>query len=264
MVRTLMKHEFVRTRSALALIGVIPLLLVLVGWALGSLSAPVGALTFGLGIVSAFALPLVVQLYLAVDLYKSTFGRRGYLTHTLPVEGRTLVLTKTLHMLLVCLATLLWSVLLLVLSGWSGETMHAWRVDDILEPLRWLWAERPGFVAFGLCTVVGLYLVSMTYYVFAVTVGSEAWINRHGGIGPVVTFVILYAATQVLGMLAFLIPPNYNLTDGSIDWSLPITHMVGDPEDAFLPISMFLIGYVIGAVLIWRSVVSVTRKLELR
>ena len=48
--------------------------------------------------------PLVIGVQVAAEYWSSMYGRRGYLTMTLPVRGRALYLAKALYALLVGLA----------------------------------------------------------------------------------------------------------------------------------------------------------------
>lgn len=97
MVGKLMKYEFLRTRYPLALAAGIGLAICALAYLLALLAPVVAMVPFVVGFVMGLIFTFAVQIYLAVDFYRSSFGRRGYFTHSLPVTGTMLVLTKLGH-----------------------------------------------------------------------------------------------------------------------------------------------------------------------
>ena len=86
----LLKHEFLRTKGMLAVVAGAAFLLALAGTLLAATGVPVLA-SVGLVVALAAVLGLVpaAQLALAVAYWRSSYGRTGYLTQTLPVRGST-------------------------------------------------------------------------------------------------------------------------------------------------------------------------------
>ena len=271
MITMLFKHEFLRTWK---------LVLVAIGGgaviaALGALGAlwfpgPVGALTGVLGILVASVLPWAVTLGLGVDFYRSTYAKTGYLTAALPVKGSTIYGVKLAYAYLVTLLSLLVAVPLAAfaiaaLLGLSGELTfaEAWagigEVGDVFVALPfWLQA----------CVVLLVLLFplsSLAQYWFAVTVGSESWINRLGLGGVVLTWFGYYVAAQVVAVVAVFIPPYLDITDPSD------VHVFANPMLLFseyseggVPVMAVVVGLVLAIAAIWGGKVSYDRRLELR
>ena len=89
MIGTLLKHEVIRTRGFLLTIAAAGLGLAAVGSALAITGWPVLS-QFGLvlGAVGAFGLLPAMQLALAVDYWRSGYGRIGYFTQSFTEYGR--------------------------------------------------------------------------------------------------------------------------------------------------------------------------------
>ena len=264
MVGKLIKYEFLRTRAPLALAGAIGLAICAVGYVLALVAPVVAIVPFVVGFTMGIIFTFAVQIYLAVDFYRSSFGRRGYFTHTLPIKGTTLVLTKLGYALIATAAAMVWSVVLLLVSLASAVELGMITYAEFWAGFRDLFGAGNLFLTFMILNVVALILVTIVQYFFAVAVGSEAWINKAGGMGPVVTFLIVYVAIQLLALLALLIPPSYNPLSEAWSWSVPLIDMIRNPDNVGIPISAFWITYVLSGLLLWRTVVSVNKKLELR
>lgn len=264
MVGKLLKYEFIRTRSAIALSGLGVLLVGLVGYGLSFVSPTVATFPFFLGFFLAVVFTFGIQIYLAVEFYRSSFGRRGYLTHALPVKPSTLVLTKLLYALIVCVVALAWSVGVLMISLLTAEKLGIVSWDQFWVMFDAAVGQVPWMVGFLVANVVLTVLVTMTQYYFSVAFGSESWISKAGGLGPVLVFVLSYVAFQFVALLALVIPPSVSPFTGNWSWGLPIAEMLQDSETAGVPISVVWIALLVAVFFVWRTVVSVSRKLELR
>lgn len=264
MVGKLMRHEFLRTRAALGLAGAIALLICGVAYALALISPVVAMVPFGIAFVISLMFTFGIQIFLAVDFYRSSYGRRGYFTHTLPVKGSTLVWAKLGYAMLASVAAVAWALVLLLVCLATAVELQLVTYEAFWAGFRETFGNTPWFVWFLVLNFLALLISTIVQYYFSAAVGSEAWINRAGAMGPVVTFIIVYAAFQVVAMLAFLIPPSYQPLTETWTWSLPLLDMLEDPDRMGIPMSVFWISYAASAVLIWRTVVSVGRKLELR
>lgn len=264
MVGKLMKYEFLRTRAPLAVGALVAIGLGLIAWGMSYISPMVAMVPLVVGMIVAFALPFATQLFLAIHLYRSTFGRRGYLEHAIPVKASTMLLTKFLYAFLVSVVSLLVSVGVLWLVGLADRNINGSALDELVQGVRLMASEMPwapwAFAIFGLLTLFAY----MAQFYFAVTVGSEAWINKLGAMGPVVAMVVLYLVMQVVGLVGMLIPPLfYPLTNG-FGWDIPLMYYVQNPEAAAIPVVGILLPSIVSAFLLWRAVVSVNKKLELR
>lgn len=116
-----------------------------------------------------------------------------------------------------------------------------------------------------------LYLVQsiITYY-FCVTLGSEAWINKLGGAGPILVWVGFYVVMQIVALISLLLPGTLVFTGTGFAWSWDsffsplFAGMEMDPDTAGFPVMTILVIVLMLAVLVWRSYVSVSRKIDLR
>lgn len=267
MVGKLLKHEFLRTRGPLLMAGAIAAVICLAAYGLAHISPFLANVPFFAGFAVAVVFTFGIQLYLAVDFYRSSFGRRGYFTHTLPVKGSTLVLTKVVYALLVTTVALLFSAGLLIICLLTADVLGIVGWDTFWVGLREVFGYADWFVWFMLISIAGVIIATVVQYYFAVAVGSEAWINRSGWLGPVVVFLIVYVVMQIVSLLAFVIPPSYDPILQEFSWQMPIVDLLQAESTsgyAGIPVSAFALTYVVCAVLVWRTVVSVSRKLELR
>ena len=123
MVSTLIKHEFLRTRTWLGLVFGVATLLTLMGtlmaytpWAL------VQGLGFIVSVVVVGAFFTVVQLALAYDYWRSSYSRTGYFTQSLPVKGSTIYGAKFLWGSIVTVVALIILVQVVqVLGDWLAK-----------------------------------------------------------------------------------------------------------------------------------------------
>lgn len=264
MVGKLMKHEWRRTRGILGIATLIAVGIGAIAW-IGSMISPiVFAPAFMVGVLVASLLPFATQIYLATHLYQTTYGRRGYFEHAIPVKGSTLLLTKYLYAVLVSLFSLALTALLVLLlhlgeRNVGGSTVagfgQAWEFLGQWSP----WAQ-PLVVIFGLLTILSY----LAHFYFSVTVGSEARFNKLGVMGPVLMFVIVDVVLQVVSFIGLFLPPGYNLQRGDWDWGIPFISLLNDNELGSLPMMSAVLTFIVSGVLLWRAVVSVNKKLELR
>lgn len=210
---TLLKHEFFRTRDMLALVAGVAVLLALAGTLLAATGVPVLA-SVGLvvGLAAVFGLVPAAQLMLTVAYWRSSYGRTGYLTQTLPVKGSRIYWAKLLWAWLVSLAGVAVSVGIvlaaapLVSRGTGGQS------DAMLTAIREGWATLnevtgPLGVAAAIVAMLAMVLIWPTQYFFAASIGSQAPLNRMGVGGSVLVWVALYLTVQVLTFASFAAIP---------------------------------------------------------
>jgi len=272
MITTLMKHEWLRTRGLLGTIGAIALLLVTAGTALTATGWP-GISTIGMlmVVVPLFALIPATQLALTVHYWQSSYSRTGYFTQSLPVRGSTIYAAKLLWALLVSLAGLLAILGLLaavwpVLAGQLGAERNPFAVVQQLWSSYAEVASTPLLIV-GILLFVGMVLIWPIQYFFAASVGSETPLNRLGLGGPVVVFLGLYLATQVLTFLGMAaLPWGIGMADGQLGvvrWAVFEEMAAGSAanEDimpiGFVPVILLVtLVCLVRTVLSWRSRVS--------
>lgn len=210
MVTKLIKHEFLRTRSALALIfgaaAATVALSALVVWLQWPFITTLGSVT---GMFAAIAVFPGAQFYLAYDYWKSSYSGSGYLTQTLPVAGGTIYRAKLLwggivSLVAVLVVAILGMLFALASADFLGTTPGAlwngvWEtIGTAISTMPW-WASL-GIIVFGLICVV-TWLIQLQW---AISVGSQEPMNRFGFGGVVLAFIALYFAQQVLFMVSIL------------------------------------------------------------
>ncbi|WP_297752133.1 hypothetical protein [uncultured Tessaracoccus sp.] len=264
MVGTVLKYEFIRTKWAIALGWGFTLLLALISYGAAHISGVVAGVPIVLGIIAVAALPFAVQLYLGIHLYRSTFGRRGYFELTVPVKNSTLIATKFLWASLVSLISLVVSAVALWLVGKADAVLGGSALEIATRAVSDALSDRPDWGVIAL--VVGLltYLSMLAQIYFAVVIGSEAWINKSGGFGPVIVYIIVYVAMQLIGLVLLLIPPTYDFIGRTWYWTPPLFTDTSADDAASLPVLLILGSILLSAVMLWQALVSVQRRLELR
>ncbi|MDX2355932.1 hypothetical protein [Dietzia sp. PP-33] len=212
MTTTLLKHEWLRTRGQLAnlfgliaLVGVLGSLLAAAGWPLLS------QLGLALGMLAAVVAVPAVQLAMAADYWRSGYGRTGYFTHSIPVRGSRIFWVKLAWAMIVSLAAIVLTAVLALLAWWaaareSGLPSPSWSVFS--DAWSTVTAVAPAWmIVCGLLLGLGSFLVWPVYYYFSVSLGHERRLAGLGAGGPVVVFVLVYVATQVLSLVGMIVLP---------------------------------------------------------
>lgn len=273
MIAALLKHEWLRTRSLLGSIGAVAVLLVAAGTALTATGWP-GISLVGMLMVMAPLAALVpaTQIALAVHYWQSSYSRTGYFTQSLPLSGVTIYAAKLAWALLVSLLAVLATAGLLmaawpVLAGQLGGERNPFSL------IRQMWeagtavTSTPVLIA-GILLFVGLILIWPIQYFFAASVGSETPLNRLGLGGPVVVFLALYLASQVLVFLGMAaLPWGLTVVDGQLGiehWSVFAEIAAGDASrDDIMPVGFVPMLLLIGVVCLLRTVHSWRRRISL-
>ncbi|GEK80432.1 hypothetical protein [Agrococcus baldri] len=274
MTATLLKHEVLRTRGFLLTIAGAALGLAAVGSALAVTGWPVLA-PFGLvlGAIGAFGLLPAMQLALAVDYWRSGYGRIGYFTQTLPVRGSRIfgarIVWAAVVVLLGLIATLaIWFLVMLAaavtLFGLTPGTL----LQQIGEVLGAAYAAAPWLVAVGApLTLLLLYGYNTVTYYAAASIGSERWLQRLGWGGPVLTWFVLSTAVQLVLLLGILaIPFGLGVTDAGEFGFVPadlLAAMIADTELQLMPIGFVPALVVVIPLLLWRTAHSWNHRVAL-
>lgn len=271
MIATLFKHEFKRTGRWLGLIALLMMLVVgvfLAGAFL--LPSPLNSVVAFFGLIVALGAPMIVQLLLGLDFYRSTFSKTGYFTMTLPVKGATIFWVKFGYASLVAILFYLLGAGLAVVAGlgvakaFVGSTRGYWEtlregVDALLDfAPAWL-------IALVILIVVLLPIAGLAHYFFAAAYGSESRFNRMGFGGVVLVWFIYYVVSQLVTLVGMLIPLNILIDGDGARWmpnSLDL--FTTTSTDGVLPLGAFVAMYLLAAVAIWRTKVSLDKKVELR
>lgn len=267
----IVKHEWFRTKSMLGGIVGIAALLVLASAVLTATGWPLLS-TFGLmvGVIATIGLVPALQLALTVDHYRSSFGRPGYFTHTLPIRGSRIYLAKLAWVLIVTLVGLLISLAFGAIT-WMGSAIAAGTQLNPLVVVRDAWISiadvTPAWVpVLGIAGVLLLILSWPVTYYFAVAVGSEQRFHRFGSAGPVLVYVALYLVNQVLMVVSIVAIPLAIGMDGNRLGIIPVNllnDLVEGSSSDVMPIGMILPLVLVTAFCLWRSIRSWNRKVSL-
>ncbi|WP_194860800.1 hypothetical protein [Dietzia sp. SYD-A1] len=274
MTLTLLKHEWLRTRGALGttlgmitLIGVLGSLLGAAGWPLLS--------QFGmaLGVLAAIVAVPAVQLTLAADYWRTGYGRTGYFTHSIPVRGSTIFWVRLAWAMIASLAALVLTAGLALLAWWaaglqSGITSPSSSVlSDIWTTVTT--AAPPWMIAAGLIVGLSSFLIWPVYYYFAVSVGHERRLAALGAGGPVVVFVVIYVATQVLSLLAMIALPFGVAMGAGNTLEFVRVDILGElaagaaAQNDVMPVGFLAASAVLAVYCLWRTARSWDRKVAL-
>ena len=229
-----------------------------------------------IGIVAALAALPAALVMLAVDYWRTMYGREGYFTMIIPVRGRALYWTKLLHALIVSLAAVvvtliglfMWEVANSIAAGAQlGEQLAGWRemvLNSIGGPMLWF--------------LVGALAAQLLFVLVAgatvLSVGAEERFSSLGGGAPIILGIGLYFFMQVLSVLAMMfVPIGLQITGadaGSIVWNGMFTEIVealregpDAPEPTLIGIGFLPLLIVMGALLAWKGVHSIERRTSL-
>lgn len=271
---TLLKHEVIRTRGFLLTIAGAGLGLGALGSALAITGWPVLS-QFGLvlGAIGAFGLLPAMQLALAVDYWRSGYGRIGYFTQTLPLRGSRIYGAKLawagVVVLLGLLATLaVWFLVMLA----SAQTMFGMAPGALLaligEVLSAAFEAAPWLVALGApLTLLLLYGFNTVTYYAAASLGSERWLQRLSWGGPVVVWFVLSTAVQIVLFIGILAIPFGLGVNAAGDFGFVPADLLGamidDTELQLMPIGFVPALLVVVPLMIWRTVHSWNHKVAL-
>ncbi|WP_010541307.1 hypothetical protein [Dietzia alimentaria] len=274
MTTTLLKHEWLRTRGALGMFFGITMLVGILGSLLGAAGwSALSILGLLLGFLAVAVLVPGAQLLLAADYWRSSYGRTGYFTQSIPVRGSTIFQAKLIWTTLVSLV----AVVLTGLAGW----LLWWAASFTAE------IPRPTFVAIGdALTYVGdvtpawmivvgaiLLLVSLVmavvYYYFAVSIGHESKLASLGWGGPIIVYVVVYFCTQVLSLVGMIVLPFGIGVKGDqlglVHFNVLAEMSAGaNANNEVMPVGFIAVLLVVGVFCLWRTARSWDRKVALR
>lgn len=261
--RTLLKHEWLRTRGPLAtLVGVIALVGVL-GSLLGASGWPLlSGLGTALGFLAAVVAVPAVQLVLAADYWRSSYGRTGYFTHSIPVRGSRIYWAKLVWAMIASVAAVLLTGVLALLGWWavarnSGATGPSWSV--LSDTWAAVSAAAPAWmIVAGLVVGLAWFLIWPVFYYFSVSIGHERRLAGLGAGGPVVVFVLVYIAMQVLFLLGMIAIP-VGVATGAVPVEFVRFDLLSelgagpDASNDVMPVGFIAAMVVLAAFCLWRT-----------
>lgn len=207
MIRKLIKHEALRTGpKAGTILGIFTLVVLLCGvfarFNFPMISAFVGQVGT-IAIVSAWP---VINVLLAIDFWRTSWGRVGYLTHSLPVKGSTILWVR-----------LLWGAACQVIA-------FAWTALALLGSM---YLSNPSFQGGNLPingTVLLLFVGALfigwfwlVQFYFAVTIGNGPRLAALGAAGPIITWVVVSVVFAIVAcIMILLVPLGLDLAGGDV------------------------------------------------
>lgn len=274
MIGKLFAHEVRSTRKTLLVTVGIMLLIAALAVGLGALKVPVlGVLGFVFGGILIASITPVVLVLLAENYWRTMYGREGYFTMTLPVQGRALFTAKVLYgVVATCIALALTGLALVgltvVLSLMAGNAPLA-GVNEIVSqagaPMVWFFVLML-LVQFAFAVVTGAAIMS---------IGAEGRFNHLGFGAPVLGYVLLYVVMQVLGLAAMLFLPfgiimlgpdaGTIVAQGMLkDFLASIADPSGNTAPQVLGLGIVPLSIVVAAFFAWWGARSVERHTSLR
>ncbi|MGO1873956.1 MAG: hypothetical protein ACTH0R_07515 [Canibacter sp.] len=250
MIGTILKHEFLRTIKPMLIIVGIMTLLILLGASAGLIMSQLGIAFAAMGLV---ILPTVIQWYLGIDFYISSYAGSGAtLTHTLPISGRMLYWSKLLYALIVSLV--FWVVIIGILWLIVAVGVNEPELNGFFTTL----FTTPGYlVFFGLVALLGFASIPITLF-FSAVIGSGGWARRLGVGGPVIVYAAVYIATQLVAVAVMWLPPGVDLETGKFTSQVNILE-----TDATVPLSVFFLQLVAMVVMVLWAARDMNKKVQL-
>lgn len=274
MITKLLKHEFLRTWKPIAIAAGACTLIVLAAVMFINLHIPfLSELLFALAFIAVIVLVPGTQVMLAIDHYRTSFGKQAYLTHSLPVAGGKI---HTAKFLWACLVSFVMAAVALVLLSALWPTLAAedpglpatlWAgLDTVRAAITQLW---PLWLQIAVSLTAAIMLIAIPTAVYcALAVGSEARLRRFGMGGVVLAFVALYVVQQIVYAIAiFAVPWGIGLTaESGMAQVIPVNYLTAATSDAdpqAFPLGIFAAAVILFVAMVWRTHHSWQRKISL-
>lgn len=274
MKRALFVHEYLRTRGFLAALFAGSLALVLAGSLL--MATPVPLLQVGgsiLCVVTVFVFLPAVTIDLAVDYWRSGYGRGGYLTHSVPARGSTVYGVRLAYGAVVVLVAMVANLLLAAPPVLVTAAEQAPEGVGVLEFIaQGMKATQPpltpGLIALAAAFIFVAAFGYLVLFYFAASYGSEERLGRLGVGGPIVVWLAVYVVVQIACVVGIaLIPLGADYVDGAFtvitrDWFTVMFE--NDQQVSGAPLGFVPVLVVAALWQIWRTAHSWNHKVSLR
>ena len=216
MLKKLIKHEWRATwKVPTALIGLNLFCAVAAGatfalpiWESEWIGLPIsGMMVIMLFYFAMIGSSLGISIYMAVRYYKNMFTDEGYLTHTLPVTARQLLLTKVINMSMwsllsmaaVLLGIFIFVVMLIGFLAPDGVTL-AMLAEEIIVTL-----NEPAMRGWQLCAVIILFFLFISAFSGALmvigSVNIGQLVRKHRILGAVGAYFGIYTVVQIIATI---------------------------------------------------------------
>lgn len=273
---TLFRYEWLRTRGMLAVLTGLAAMAVLACTALILADWTVfSTLASGISILVVMAFTPVMQIALAVDYWRSSYGGTGYLTQTLPVKGGRILSVKLLWTVLVTTVSLLVSIVFAAVL-YAGFAAGDEQIMGLWDSLREIWratgdSEVPAWMLVGGLVLGYLaYLTAPVTYYFSISLGKERWLQTLGAGGPVLVFIVLGMVSQVVALIGLFAIP-LGIRGDEAGWSFGnyslLDEVTRDPgmvsTSAQMPLGFVVPMAALMLLCLWRTYHSWNRRIEL-
>lgn len=269
MMTLLMKHEIRQTYRPIATgFGAVVLLTATAAGLVALHYSAISVAGMVVGMIALVALPLGLIGFFWWRYYQTMYGKQGYLTMTLPVQGRQIFWAKVLWAYLVIVAGYAVTV-----TGWL-TLASIWQRQSIPALIREGTPPGRGSLLTGMALMIAILLaVTVITGAFAITVGSESRFWRLGLGGPVLVTFLTYMAYQVVVLVSMLFLP-FGLEIGSAGVKIVFEPMLstlvesvridGTPDPAVVGLGLIPALVVLAGVAAWWSIRSISSKTSLR
>ena len=220
MLGKLLKHEWKTVwKVPTLLIGILMIIAVVAGltfalpiWDSEWIGLPLsGMMLILLFYVAIISVGIGITIYFAVRYYKNMFTDEGYLTHTLPVTARQLLVNKVITMSAWNLIAVIAVVLSLVVFG--GVTMlslaakeGSFAIDllEAIEELKDIWNHPffngfKSFVVSGICMVLVSAVSGTMMVIGSITLGQM--VRKHRILGSIGAYFAINTVVQIVSMV---------------------------------------------------------------
>lgn len=162
---------------------------------------------------------IISQVIVVVNFYKSMVTDTGYLSHTLPVKKRTLILSKTIASLIAlfsCLIVILGCVTIFLDVPRFYSHMYP-EIADFFTRLSELCGT--GTLVVTLITFIIFLIVSYLFSIslYFVSIAFGQLINRHKIIGSIVSYFVLVFIIQIVSTIMSVCIPSVNIVITCLD-----------------------------------------------
>lgn len=274
MKRSLFRHEYLRTRGSLTTLFVACAALVSAGALF--MTTPVPILEAGgmiLCVITGFIFLPAVTLGLAIDYWRSAYGRGGYLTQSVPVSGSTVYGVRLAYGAAALLVAMFANVLLAAPPVLVTAVKEAPEGVGAIEFIRQGLAatEPPMTPVLAAMGAAFIFVSAFGYLVlsyFAASYGSEERLGRLGVAGPIIVWLVVYVLVQVACVIGIaLIPLGADYIDGAFtfisrDWFTVLLN--NDQQVSGAPLGFVPVLVAAALLQIWRTAHSWNHKVSLR
>ena len=245
MLGKLLKHEWkVVWKVPMLLIGILMIMAMVAGftfvlpvWGSEWVGLPLsGMMLIMLFYFSMIAVSVGITIYFAVRYYKNMFTDEGYLTHTLPVSARQLLLNKVITMsawnLISLIAVGLSLVLFAGITLWALTPKDSSFAREVIETFAELMEEWPelirspymrGFT--GFCMSILFMILAGSFSGTMMVIGSISlgqMVRKHRILGAIGAYFAINTVVQMVNMI-IIFPVMFGFQNTMSRWDMDVS-----------------------------------------